>query len=69
MVRYLEIFSDSNGEEQRDSSLREAEVSVYSYVSVIGERERERERERVEGRKEEREKERARRKIKRHSFA
>ena len=53
MVRYLEIFSDSNGEEQRDSSLREAEVSVYSYVSVIGEREREREREKEwkEGRK------------------
>ena len=44
MVRYTEILSDTTAEEQRSRSMREAEVPIYSCVSVIGDRATERER-------------------------
>ena len=74
MVIYTEILSGSNGEEQRNGSLGEAGVPIYSRASVTGDRATERERQgerkkrkgeegrRREGRKKEKEK-------KRQSFA
>ena len=68
MVIYTEIFPGSNGEEQRNGSMGEAGVPIYSHASVTGDRATERERQgerkkrkgeegrRKEGKKKEKEK-------------
>ena len=67
MVRYTEILSDTTAEEQRSRSMREAEVPIYSCVSVIGDRatERERQEERKKRKGEEGRRNKGRRKKKR----